>query len=59
MVELGTGRKNFLKLVELQSLKAKCCKIRKYIALQRLQILYVFVLRAKKVAIFELNLSQK
>jgi hypothetical protein len=37
---ITTARKSMLKLVKLQSLAAKCCKMRKIIALQNLQILY-------------------
>ena len=47
--------KSKLKLVKLQSLVAKCCKIRKYIALQTLQILYTFVLHAEIATIFGPN----
>jgi hypothetical protein len=46
-------RNNILKLVKVQSYVAKCCKMRKIIiALQYLQILCSFVLRAEITTIF-------
>ena len=47
-----TARKSILKLVKLQSLVAKCCKMRKKIALQIQQILYTFGLRAEVCTTF-------
>jgi hypothetical protein len=47
-----------MKLVKLQNLVAKCCKAWKiYIALQSLQILYMFVLRVEIVTIFSSKMA--
>ena len=51
-----TGREGILKLVNLQSFRCKnVVKMRKNIALRSLQILYIFVLRAKKITILRLK----
>jgi hypothetical protein len=49
-----TAKKNIMKLVKLQDSVAKCCGACRLenIALQSLQILYMFVLRAEIVTIF-------
>ena len=49
---MAAGRKNMLICAKLQSLVAKCCKMRKNIAMQSLQSLYTFVLRAEIATTF-------
>ena len=47
-------RKRILRLVELQSLLERCCKIRKFA-----NFVYIIVLRAEKVTIFAAISAQK
>ena len=56
MKSFTTARKRISKLVERQSLVMKCGKIWKKIVLRSFQILYMFLLCAVKVTIFELKL---
>ena len=54
----STVKKSILKLVELPSLVAKCCKLWKN-SLAKFANLYTFVLREEKVTISAIILAQK